>query len=104
MALPYNRMWKLLIDKKMSKADLRKAADIAPNTMTKLRRDEAVNLAILGRICNVLGCDFGDIMEYVPESNASHGYGISSGSDTQSKTNLPKNQGEENDWRLFAIS
>lgn len=59
MALSYNRMWKLLVDKKMSKADLRKAADIAPNTMTKLRRDEAVNLAILGRICDVLDCDFG---------------------------------------------
>lgn len=50
MAISYNRMWKLLVDKKMSKADLRKAADIAPNTMTKLRRDEPVNLAILGRI------------------------------------------------------
>ena len=72
MALSYNRMWKLLVDKKMSKADLRKAADIAPNTMTKLRRDEAVNLAILGRICDVLDCDFGDIMEYKkePENNA----------------------------------
>ena len=67
MALSYNRMWKLLVDKKMSKADLRKAADIAPNTMTKLRRDEAVNLAILGRICQVLNCDFGDIMEYIRE-------------------------------------
>ena len=68
MALSYNRMWKLLVDKKMSKADLRKAADIAPNTMTKLRRDEAVNLAILGRICHALNCDFGDIMEYIRES------------------------------------
>lgn len=68
MALSYNRMWKLLIDKKMSKADLRKAADIAPNTMTKLRRDEAVNLAILCRICKVLDCDFGDIMEYIKDS------------------------------------
>lgn len=67
MALSYNKMWKLLIDKKMSQSELRKAADIAPNTMTKLRRDEAVNLAILGRICNVLNCDFGDIMEYVKE-------------------------------------
>ena len=36
--------------------------------MTKLRRDEAVNLAILGRICRVLGCDFSDIMEYVDET------------------------------------
>jgi DNA-binding Xre family transcriptional regulator len=67
MALSYNKMWKLLIDKKMSQSELRKAADIAPNTMTKLRRDEAVNLAILGRICNVLDCDFGDIIEYVKE-------------------------------------
>ncbi len=60
-------MWKLLVDKKMSKADLRKAVDIAPNTMTKLRRDKAVNIAILGRICQVLDCNFGDNMEYVPE-------------------------------------
>lgn len=67
MAISYNRMWKLLVDKKMSKADLRKAADIAPNTMTKLRRDEAVNISILGRICDALGCDFGDIIEYIPD-------------------------------------
>lgn len=65
MAVSYNKLWKLLVDKKMSKADLRKAADIAPNTMTKLRRDEPVTLAILGKICNVLECDYGDIMTYV---------------------------------------
>lgn len=70
MALSYSRMWKLLVDKKMSKADLRKAADIAPNTMTKLRRDEAVNLAILSRVCQVLDCDFGDIMEYIKDSES----------------------------------
>ena len=69
MAISYNRMWKLLVDKKMSKADLRTAADIAPTTMTKLRRDEPVNLAILGRICDVLKCDYGDLMQYVPEEN-----------------------------------
>ena len=67
MAISYNKMWKLLVDKKMSKADLRKAANIAPNTMTKLRRDEPVNLDILCRACEVLECDFGDIMEYIPE-------------------------------------
>lgn len=69
MGISYNRMWKLLIDKKMSKADLRKAADIAPNTMTKLRRDEPVNLAILGRVCKVLNCDYGDIMQYIDDQN-----------------------------------
>ena len=67
MALSYNRLWKLLVDKRMSKADLRKVAEISPNTMTKLRRDESVNLAILCRICQSLECDFGDIMEYIRE-------------------------------------
>ena len=69
MAVSYNKRWKLLVDKKMSKADLRKAADVAPNTMTKLRRDEPVTLAILGKICNVLECDYGDIMTYIPDEH-----------------------------------
>lgn len=66
MAISYNKMWKLLIDRNMSTADLRKNANIAPNTMTKLRRNESVNLAILSRVCAVLQCDFGDIIEYIP--------------------------------------
>ena len=69
MAVSYNKLWKLLVDKKMSKADLRKAADVAPNTMTKLRRDEPVTLAILGKICDVLECDYGDIMTYIPDEH-----------------------------------
>ena len=70
MAISYNKLWKLLVDKKMSKADLRKAAEIAPNTMTKLRRDEPVNLSILARICQELNCDFGDIIEYIREPDS----------------------------------
>lgn len=54
MAVSYNRLWKLLVDRKMSKADLRKQAAIAPNTMTKLRRDEEVTLGVLGKICKTL--------------------------------------------------
>lgn len=69
MAISYNKLWKLLIDLKISQSNLRKEAEIAPNTMTKLRRDEAVNLAILGKICEVLDCDFGDIIEYIKEDN-----------------------------------
>lgn len=71
MGISYNKLWKLLVDKKMSKADLRKRAGIAPNTMTKLRRDEPVNLAILGRCCEVLECNFGDLMDYINEENSS---------------------------------
>ena len=69
MAISYNKLWKLLIDKKMSKADLRKAAGIAPNTMTRLRRDEEVTLAVLNRICSTLNVNIGDIMEFLPEDS-----------------------------------
>ena len=69
MAISYNKLWKLLVDKKMSKADLRKAAGIAPNTMTRLRRDEEVTLAVLNKICTTLEVDIGDIMEFVPEAS-----------------------------------
>ena len=61
MAISYNKLWKLLVDRKMSKADLRKAAGIAPNTMTRLRRDEEVTLTVLNKICAALGEDLGDI-------------------------------------------
>ena len=64
MAISYNKLWKLLVDKKMSKADLRKAAGIAPNTMTRLRRDEEVTLAVLNRICVALDVNIGDVMEF----------------------------------------
>lgn len=67
MKVSYNKLWKLLVDKKMSKADLRKEADIAPNTMTKLRRDEEVSMSILLKIATCLNCDIGDICEFVSE-------------------------------------
>ena len=67
MAISYNKLWKLRVDKKMSKADLRKAAGIAPNTMTRLRRDEEVTLAVLNRICVALEGNIGDVMEFVQE-------------------------------------
>ena len=65
MAISYNKLWKLLVDKKMSKADLRKAVGIAPNTMTKMRRDEPVAMETIIRICECLGCDICDVMELV---------------------------------------
>ena len=68
MAISYNKLWKLLVDRKMSKADLRKAAGIAPNTMTRLRRDEEVTLAVLNKICTSLNVNIGDIMDFVPDN------------------------------------
>lgn len=70
MAISYNKLWKLLIDKKMSKADLRKAAGIAPNTMTRMRRDEEVTLSVLNRICIVLDVNIGDVMEFTNDERA----------------------------------
>ncbi|NSJ28057.1 helix-turn-helix domain-containing protein [Blautia glucerasea] len=69
MAVSYERLWKLLIDRKISKANLRKASGIAPNTMTKLRRNEEVTLTVLGKICNILEVDYGDIIEYVDKGD-----------------------------------
>ena len=67
MAVSYNKLWKLLVDKKMSNAALRKAAVLAPNTMTKLRRDEPVAMGVLEKICGTRDTDFGDIVEYIKE-------------------------------------
>jgi len=63
MPISYNKLWKLLIDKKMSVADMRKAADIAPNTVTRMKKDQEVTLSVLVKICDVLDVDFGDIIE-----------------------------------------
>ena len=66
----YNKLWKILVDKKLSKADLRKAIGAAPNTLTKLRRDEEVSMTILIRICEHLDCDIGDIVSLEDVSEA----------------------------------
>ena len=67
MAISYKKLWKLLIDKDMTAVDLRQATGIAPNTMTKLRRDEEVSMTVLVKICTVLNANIGDIMDLIPE-------------------------------------
>ncbi|MBO5173506.1 MAG: helix-turn-helix transcriptional regulator [Eubacterium sp.] len=68
MAVSYKRLWIKLAEKEISKVELRKKAEIAPNTMTKLVKNEFVSMMILDKICKTLGTDYGDIMEYVPEN------------------------------------
>ena len=60
----YKKLWKLLIDKDMSRADLRRAIGISPATASKLSKGELVSSDVLARICAVLDCDIGDIMEF----------------------------------------
>lgn len=69
MSVSYNKLWKLLIDHKMNKSDLGKAAKMSPNTVAKLGKNESVSLDILVRICKVLDCDIGDIVEVIDEES-----------------------------------
>lgn len=67
MASSYNKLWKLLIDKKMNKTQLRTAAKISSNAMAHLSKDEDVRVEVLIRICGVLNCTIDDIMEIIPD-------------------------------------
>lgn len=63
MGINYKRLWKLLIDKDMTKTDLRKKTDIASSTLSKMGRNEFVSLDVLVRICCMLDCELSDIAE-----------------------------------------
>ncbi|MBO5453980.1 MAG: helix-turn-helix transcriptional regulator [Clostridia bacterium] len=65
MAASYKKLWKLLIDKDMKKKDLIEKAEVSKYTIRKLTRGENVTTDVLIRICKVLECDIGDIMEIV---------------------------------------
>ena len=67
MAVSYNKLWKMLIDKGMNKTQLCKNAKISTNAMAKLGRNEDVRVEVLTKICVELGCSLDDIMEIVPE-------------------------------------
>jgi len=67
MAVSYNKLWKLLIDKKMKKMQLRDMAGIGSSTLAKLGKDQPVSMDVIMKICNVLKCDIGDVMEILPE-------------------------------------
>ncbi len=70
MAISFNKLWKLLIDKNMKKKDLQRLSGISSATITKLGRNENVNTEILQKICTALQCDICDIMEFIPENNS----------------------------------
>ena len=59
----YNKLWKLLIDRRMNKTDLRKLVGMSSGSLAKLSKNEPVSMDIILRICRALKCDVGDIME-----------------------------------------
>lgn len=63
MCISYNKLWKLLIDKNMSKTDLRVKIGIGTSTLAKLNKNQKVSMSILVKICELLDCDIGDIVE-----------------------------------------
>ena len=63
MAVSYNKLWKLLIDKGMTKTELRLQTDMSTATLAKMSKNEVVSMEVMLRICKVLDCNVGDIMD-----------------------------------------
>ena len=64
MPISYDKLWKMLIDKKMNRTELKNKSDISFNVLAKMGRNEFVSLESLYRICNTLDCDISEIMEF----------------------------------------
>ena len=63
MVFSYDNLWKMLIDRKMKKKDLAEQARITPTTMSNMGKGKAVSLETIGRICRLLDCEIGDVVE-----------------------------------------
>jgi len=69
MAVRYNKLWKMMIDKEINKTELTHLAGISTNAMAKLGRNEDVRINVLEKLCTSLDCKLDDIVEFVPDSN-----------------------------------
>jgi DNA (cytosine-5)-methyltransferase 1 len=67
MAVCYNRLWHILVDKHWSKTKLRKEAKISTNAMARMSKGQDVRVETLVKICGVLNCTIDDIMEIIPD-------------------------------------
>lgn len=65
MSISYNKLWKIMIDKKMKKGELKELTGIGFSTIAKLNRDEYVSMEVLVKICKALNCNIGDIVEII---------------------------------------
>lgn len=66
MSVNYNKLWKLLIDKNMNKTQLKNEAHLSTNVVAKLGKNEKVSIDTLGKICEILNCNIGDIVDFIP--------------------------------------
>lgn len=68
MAISYNKLWKLLIDKNMMKTDMVLKAGVTKNVLARLSKGEPISMGSMEKICNYLDCNIGDVMEFVKEN------------------------------------
>ena len=64
MPVSYDKLWKLLIDKKMNRTELKEAAGISFNVLAKMGKSEFISMESLYKICHTLNCDIGDVIEF----------------------------------------
>ena len=70
MAVSYNGLWKILIDKNLQRKDLTEQLNISSTTIAKMGKGEQVSMNVLERICTYLDCNIGDIMRFEKEENS----------------------------------
>ena len=70
MSFKYNKLWHLLLDKGMSKEDLRKTIGASSSTIAKMSKDENVSMDVIDKICSLLNCRIEDIVEHIPDAKA----------------------------------
>lgn len=65
MTISYKKLWIMLAEREMSKAELRRLAGLSPATLTKLRRNQSVSMEVLMKIAEVMDCNIGDMVDFV---------------------------------------
>ena len=73
MTRSYKKLWHILLDRDMSRSQLRKKAGISTNALAKLGKDESLPLETLEKVCAALDCSLDDILEYVPDKETDGG-------------------------------
>jgi DNA (cytosine-5)-methyltransferase 1 len=69
MLINYNKLWKLLIDKKMNRTALKESAGISFNVLAKMGKGEAVSMESMLKVCKALDCDISDVMEVLKDED-----------------------------------
>ena len=73
LKISYDKLWKLMIDKKINKTQLIQEAKITSNSMAKLGKNESVQIEVIEKICQVLECNIADVVEFIEEGVSNNG-------------------------------